>query len=271
MNLDSILRRDRFILLAGLTGITVVSWGYMVHEARAMELTGVCQCLGMRMSGPDTNAWSAATLLPLFLMWSEMMVAMMVPTVAPMILTFATVNRRRREQERPFVPTAIFLAGYIAVWTLFSAVIAVVQWVLHGVALLSPMMESRSVWLAGGLLLAAGAFQFTPSKQACLRHCRSPLDFIMDGWREGRAGAFSMGFRHGAYCTGCCWALMALLFVLGVMNVLWIAAITALVLIEKAIPRGEWIGRYAGAGLMLWGIWLLAKAPALSLMPSPPR
>jgi predicted metal-binding membrane protein len=258
-SLEFILRRDRVILIAGLAGLTLVSWGYMVHEARGMQLTGVCCCLGMKMSGPDTSAWSVSTLLPLFLMWTEMMVAMMLPTVAPMVLTFALVNRKRREQERPFVPTAVFLAGYMTVWAAFSAVLALAQWALHGAALLSPLMSSTSAWLAGGLLIAAGLFQFTHWKHACLAHCRSPLEFLMTGWREGRRGAFEMGVKHGAYCTGCCWVLMALLFVLGVMNVLWIAAITALVLIEKAVPRGEWWGRIAGVVFIAWGGWMFTR------------
>jgi predicted metal-binding membrane protein len=258
--LDKLLRRDRLIVLGGLAGITILSWAYMLHEARAMQGTGVCQCLGMKMSGPDTQPWSPAALLPLFLMWVEMMIAMMVPTVAPMILTFATVNRRRCEQKRPFVPTSIFLAGYLVVWTVFSAGIALAQWALHATALLSPMMASQSAWLAGGLLVAAGVFQFTPWKNACLQHCRSPLDFLMAGWQEGWSGAFAMGARHGAYCTGCCWFLMALLFVLGVMNILWIAAITALVLLEKTLPRGKMFVHSAGVALLVWGMWLLIHA-----------
>ena len=187
------------------------------------------------------------------------MVAMMVPTVAPTVLLFAQLNRKRREQERPYVPAAVFLGGYLAVWTLFSLAIAVAQWALHSAALLSPMMKGQSAWFGGGLLLTAGVFQFTPWKHACLRHCRSPLDSLLTGWREGRWGAFAMGWRNGAYCTGCCWVLMALLFVLGVMNVLWVAAITALVLVEKALPRGALIGRAAGGAMAAWGAWMVVR------------
>lgn len=258
-SVESSLQRDRRVIMAGLVGIGVVSWGYLAYEARRMYATGICSCAGLKMGGPDTAAWSAATILPLFLMWAEMMVAMMVPTVAPTVLLFAQLNRKRREQERPYVPAAVFLGGYLAVWTLFSLVIAVVQWALHGAALLSPMMKDQSGWLGGGLLLAAGLFQFTPWKHACLRHCRSPLDALLAGWREGRRGAFAMGWRNGAYCTGCCWVLMALLFVLGVMNVLWVAAITALVLAEKAWPRGALIGRPAGVAMFAWGAWQILR------------
>jgi len=255
--IESVLRRDRWLVAAGLTGITLVAWGYMVYEARAMYKTGVCCCAGMKMSGPDTDPWSTGTLLPLFLMWAEMMVAMMIPSAAPMILTFALVQRKRRQQARPFVPTAVFLSGYLAVWTVFSALAAFAQWVLHARALLSPLMVSTSPLLGGTLLLTAGIFQWTPLKHSCLDHCRSPLSFLMTDWREGRWGVFVMGLKHGTYCAGCCWFLMALLFVAGVMNVWWIAIIAVLVLLEKVVPRGLLVGKIAGVLLGVWGVWMM--------------
>ena len=233
----------------------------MVREARVMNITGVCHCAGLKMSGPDMQAWSAGQLIPLFLMWAEMMVAMMIPSAAPMILTFAAVNRKRREQERPFVPTGIFLSGYLVAWTAFSALAAVAQWALHATALLSPMMVSTSPVLGGVLLIAAGVFQWTPLKNSCLTHCRSPLSFLMTDWREGKAGAFAMGLKHGAYCTGCCWFLMALLFVAGVMNMWWVAVISILVLAEKVMPKGLWLGKIAGIFLAAWGVWMLVAKP----------
>jgi predicted metal-binding membrane protein len=226
----------------------------MAMEAHAMYATGVCQCAGMAMSGPDMTSWSPAELAALFLMWTEMMVAMMLPSAAPMLLTFAMVNRKRREQEQPFVRTTFFLSGYLAIWTLFSAIAAAAQWLLHAKALLSPMMVSTSPALGGGILIAAGVFQWTPLKNACLKHCRTPLSFIMTNWREGRSGAFVMGLEHGAFCTGCCWFLMALLFVAGVMNILWIAVITLFVLLEKALPGGTILARVAGALLLGLGV-----------------
>jgi predicted metal-binding membrane protein len=256
---ERILKRDRSIVLGGVVALTALAWGYMIHEARAMTLTGVCCCAGLKMSGPDLNPWSTAALLPLFLMWTEMMVAMMLPSAAPMILTFALVNRQRRERDQPFVPTAIFSAGYLAAWTAFSALAAVAQWALHARALLSPMMVSTSSLLGGLLLVAAGIFQWTPLKRACLTHCRSPLSFLMTDWREGRWGAFRMGLKHGTFCTGCCWFLMALLFVAGVMNMWWVALIAAFVLLEKVAPRGLWIGKAAGVFLATWGLWLLLR------------
>ncbi len=256
-SIETTLRHDRRIVFAALTGIALVAWVYMIGEARAMDATGVCRCAGMVMSGPDVKAWSAATILPLFLMWAEMMVAMMIPSAAPMILTFALVNRRRREQEQPFVPTGLFLSGYLVVWTAFSLFAALAQWALHGAALLSPMMESSSPLLGGSLLILAGVFQWTPWKHACLSHCRSPLQFIMTDWREGPGGALAMGIKHGAYCTGCCWMLMALLFVAGVMNMYWVAAITLLVIMEKVAPHSRKLLHVAGVILVGWGAWVI--------------
>ena len=260
--LKALLKRDRLVVLGVLAGIAAVAWGYMIHEARGMTLTGVCCCAGMKMSGPDTSAWTASTLLPLFLMWAEMMVAMMLPSAAPVILTFAMVNRKRLAQQQPFVPTFVFVLGYLAIWTAFGLMAAVAQWALHSLTLLSPRMVSTSPWLAGGLLIAAGLFQWTPWKGACLRHCRSPLSFLMTDWREGERGAFMMGLQHGAFCTGCCWVLMALLFVAGVMNIWWVGIISVFVLLEKVAPKGLWIGKIAGVLLTGWGVWLLAETGA---------
>jgi len=188
-----------------------------------------------------------------------MMVAMMVPTAASMILMFAMFNRRRREQQQPYVPTAVFLGGYLLVWTGFSVLATLAQWGLHSAALLSPMMVSTSPILGGIILLAAGIFQWTPLKYACLTYCRSPLGFLMTDWREGSRGAFIMGLKHGSYCTGCCWFLMALLFVAGVMNLLWVATITVFVLIEKIAPRGDMVGRVAGGVLVIAGLVMLSQ------------
>jgi predicted metal-binding membrane protein len=256
--MESLLKRDRLIVLAALAATTLLAWGYMIREAQAMNLTGACCCAGMAMSGPDINPWSSATLAPLFLMWAEMMVAMMLPSATPMILTFAKVQRNRREQERPFVATGIFLLGYLVIWTGFSALAAVMQWALHAKALLSPMMVSASPALGSALLIVAGVFQWTPLKNKCLASCCSPLNFLMTGWRDGRWGAFVMGLRHGTHCAGCCWFLMLLLFVAGVMNVWWIAILTALVLIEKILPRGLLLGKIAGVFFIAWGVWLVS-------------
>ncbi len=216
---------------------------------------------GMDMPGmamPEMSQWGLSTVLVLFVMWTVMMVAMMVPSAAPMVLAFLTVNQRRRAAARPFVPVAIFLFGYLAIWTAFSAIATAAEWWLHRASLLSPSMVATSSLLNGGLLIAAGVFQWTPLKHSCLKNCRSPLSFLMSEWREGSAGAFIMGLRHGAYCLGCCWALMALLFVAGVMNLLWVALIALFVLAEKVFPKGELIARIAGIALVAYGAVLIA-------------
>jgi len=208
---------------------------------------------------PITPSWSLANWLAVFAMWSVMMAAMMLPSAAPIVLTFAGLNRKRGEDAR----SLSFVVGYLALWTAFGALAVTAQWALQSVGLLSPMIVSNSAWLTGVLLVIAGVFQFTPLKHACLRACRSPLGFLMSEWREGLAGAWRMGLRHGLYCLGCCWALMALLFVGGVMNILWIGALAALVAIEKFAPRGEQVARLLGSLMIGAGILTLAW-PAVS-------
>ena len=217
---------------------------------------------GMNMPGMvmlDTQPWGAVTVLLLFVMWAVMMVAMMVPSAAPMVLAFLTVNQNRSASNRPLVPVGIFLLGYLAVWIAYSAAATLAEWGLHQATLLSTTMAATSPALNGGLLIAAGLFQLTPLKRACLKSCRSPLSFLMSQWCDGEAGAFVMGFRHGAYCMGCCWILMALLFVAGVMNLFWVAVIALLVMAEKTLPKGEILGQIAGIALVAAGVVSFAK------------
>ena len=190
----------------------------------------------MDMAMPMLQQWRAADLVLLFVMWLVMMVAMMVPSATPMLLMFATIVRQRRQRQQPAVPTGVFLLGYLLVWAGYSALATFAQWGLHSAALLSPMMMTTSGRLGGALLIVAGLFQFTPLKSLCLSRCRSPLGFLTTEWREGVRGALIMGIKHGGYCVTCCWSLMALLFVAGVMNLLWVVAIAALVLLEKVTP-----------------------------------
>ena len=247
--LESVVKRDRIVILAGLLAVAALAWGYLGHMAWQM---GAMQ---MDMAMPQMQQWTALDLLLLFLMWAIMMVAMMLPSAAPMILMFASVQRKRRERSSPYVSTAVFVLGYLLIWSAYSALATLGQWGLHEAALLSPMMVSTSALLGGGLLIAAGLFQFTPLKHLCLTQCRTPFGFISTHWREGTRGALWMGIRHGSYCVGCCWILMALLFVAGVMNLLWIAVIAGFVLLEKVVPRGEWVSRAAGVILLAWGGW----------------
>ena len=229
--LEGVLKRDRAIVLAALAGLSALAWAYII-------------ALAWRM--PRMQAWGATEVLLTWVMWAVMMVAMMTPSAAPMILTYATMNRRRQAQQGPFVSTTVFVQGYLLVWGGFSIVATLGQWGLHATALLSPMMVSTSPMLGGLLVLTAGLFQWTPLKSICLGQCRSPLGFVMTEWREGTWGALLMGLRHGSYGVGCCWVLMALLLVAGVMNLLWVAALAAFVLVEKGLPRGELVGRVAG-------------------------
>jgi predicted metal-binding membrane protein len=260
--LETLLRRDRILISTALAVLIVAAWLYLLHLSSAMSDTAMPEMPttpGMAMAMPAMHAWSWVEVGALVVMWGVMMIAMMTPAAAPMILTFATIHRRRTAEGRPTVPTAIFVLGYLVVWTIYSVVAAVAQAGLHAAALLSPAMAATSPLLAGGLLVAAGVFQWTPLKHACLAACRSPLSFLMTGWREGRGGAFVMGLRHGLYCLGCCWALMALLFVAGVMNLLWVAAIAVAVLVEKVVPRGDLVGRLASVALVAAGVWLVAR------------
>jgi predicted metal-binding membrane protein len=253
--LEAVLKRDRTIVLAGVAGLSALAWAYLLALAWRMPHRE----MAMAMAMPHMQAWEATEVILTWVMWAVMMVAMMTPSAAPMILMFATVNRRRRGQQGPFVPTTVFLLGYLLVWGGFSVVATLAQWGLHTAALLSPMMVSTSPMLGGLLLLAAGIFQWTPLKSTCLTQCRSPLGFLMTEWREGASGALLMGLRHGRYCVGCCWVLMALLFVAGVMNLLWVAAMAVFVLVEKVLPRGELVGRVVGSMLMLAGLVLLGQ------------
>ncbi len=255
--LDTLLRRDRVIGGAALLATALVAWLYLVDLSATMSGMDMADMPGMAMT--RDHAWGVVDVVLLFVMWVVMMIAMMVPAAAPMILTFATVQRRRRERDGAAVPTAAFLLGYAVVWTAYSAVAALVQWRLHEADLLSATMASRSAQLGGVVLIVAGVFQWTPLKQACLAKCRSPLSFVMTEWREGRVGAFVMGLRHGAYCVACCWALMALLFVAGVMNLLWVAGLAVFVLAERVLPGGVAVGRIAGALLLVAGIVALVR------------
>jgi predicted metal-binding membrane protein len=252
---EAVLKRDRGIVLAGVAGLSALAWAYLLVLARQMPH----QDMAMVMAMPHMRAWGTTELLLTWVMWAVMMVAMMIPSAAPMILMFAALNRRRRAQSAPLVPTTVFVLGYLLVWAGFSGLATLAQWGLHAAALLSPLMISTSPMVGGLLLLVAGLFQWTPLKSTCLRQCRSPLGFLMTAWREGAWGALVMGLRHGIYCVGCCWVIMALLFVAGVMNLLWVAALAALILAEKVLPHGELVGRVAGGVLMLAGLVLLSE------------
>ena len=252
-----LLQRERILVIGGIAVLCVLAWTYLLLRA-----AGMSEMAGMLEMGGIGEEWTLRELGYLFVMWSVMMVAMMLPSATPTLLLFFTVSKTRRAPRGIFPATATsgFGLGYLLVWAVYSAVAATAQWMLHRTLLLSPAMVSVSPSLSGGLLVAAGAFQFTHLKSRCISHCQSPLSFLMRHWREGARGALVMGIRHGGYCVGCCWALMALLFVLGVMNLLWVTALAILVLVEKTVRPGAWITRVAGAALIGWGVWILLGA-----------
>jgi predicted metal-binding membrane protein len=251
---EAVLRRDRLVVSAGLLTLAGLAWAYIAHLAGMMPAHH-----GMAM--PQAESWSVGDTAGLVIMWVVMMIAMMLPSVTPVILLFANVSRRRRVQGVLAAPVSVFALGYLLAWTVYAVLAALGQSLLHSAALLSPTMASVSPLLGGGLLMLAGVYQWLPVKGACLSHCRSPLGFFTTEWREGVFGALTMGFRHGSYCVGCCWALMALLFVAGVMNLFWVVVIAAFVLAEKVAPHGRLVGRISGAVLVGWGLWLLAHSP----------
>jgi len=286
--LESVLERDRTLVISGLVIVIVLSWIYILMGAgmgmTAFEMTTTAlpgASSSMHMVGQDSGVsapkgvggamqmahaamlqpavWTPSYAVLMFFMWWVMMVAMMLPSAAPMILLFARIQRGQKDKGAPFIPTSIFTMGYLVTWSVFSMLAAGAQWGLERVGLLSAMMTLTSGLFAGMVLLVAGIYQLTPLKHACLRYCRSPLQFVMQHWRNGSFGAFRMGIDHGAFCLACCWFLMALLFVGGVMNLYWIVGLAIFVLLEKTIPAGHWFGSITGIGLMVWGGWMLAE------------
>jgi len=289
---NAVLRRDRVIVIAAITTISVLAWAYtlwLAAQMSMMELPAPAAdsggMAGMNMSGttmsvtsgtmsgmnlggvsaaaePAFRPWIIADFAFMFIMWAVMMVGMMTPSVAPMVLLYATVGRKAAASGRPFAATGWFLAGYLSAWVAFSLVATSAQWILTRLALLTPMMESASGIFGGFVLVAAGLYQWSPLKDTCLKQCQTPLGFLMrrGGFHSEPFGALRLGAEHGLYCIGCCWVLMALLFVGGVMNVLWIAGLAILILVEKVVPTGRLIPRLAGAGMVAAGLFLLFRA-----------
>jgi predicted metal-binding membrane protein len=254
VDMQCVITRDRRIVLLCLFIVTALAWIYLALTAQGMSGA---------MSAPSMKVWTSIDFYLMFVMWAVMMLGMMFPSASPMILMFARINRNQTvamELSPSLVPVWIFVAGYVVVWSGFSLIATIAQWAFQYFGVLSPMMVSVNAVFGGIVLVAAGVYQWTPLKQACLRHCQTPLGFLMTRWRDGTHGAFQMGLAHGAYCVGCCWALMALVFVGGVMNLVWIAMLAVLVLAEKIAPPGPWLSRIVGIALAFWGGWVLATA-----------
>lgn len=282
---EAVLKRDRAVVVAALVFVIAVCWFYLLSGAgmgmSAFEMSSLSMALGENrgasMDMPRSGvmgqavvvmampaAWTRDYAVLMFVMWWAMMIAMMLPSAAPMILIHATILRRGGTREGAtdsLWSNAAFALGYLLAWGLFSAIATALQWAFERSGLLSPMMmNSTNTLFAGGILLLAGLYQLTPAKQACLNHCRGPIAYLARHWRPGAGGALAMGLHHGAYCIGCCWGLMVVLFFGGIMNLYWIMGVALIVLVEKVIPIGPLVGIVIGGVLAIWGGVLIHDA-----------
>jgi predicted metal-binding membrane protein len=255
---EVLIQRDRIWITLGLVIAIGLAWAYLLREAAAMNAMAADARMhaAMGMAAMTMRTWGVSDWLALFVMWTVMMAGMMLPSAAPVILLVLGAYRLRHEVHARAAAVA-FMGGYLLVWTAFSAIASLGQIALHRAAVLSEEMQLYSATLSGVILLVAGVYQWLPIKNTCLAHCQTPLAFLTRHWRHGIDGGLSMGVRHGAYCVGCCWLLMAMLFVVGVMNIVWIAVLAAFVLLEKLVPGGAFAGRIAGAAAAGWGLYLL--------------
>ena len=259
------------MIAAALAFLTVLSWIYIVRLARDMDMAGM-DMSGMRMASaglrmvmsPSAAPWTASEFVLMFGMWAVMMVGMMTPSAAPLILLYARVARQAASRGLPFSPTGWFAGGYLFAWIVFALIATTAQWGLERGSALTPDMSAASAYLGAGVLVAAGVYQWSRLKDVCLTHCQSPMAFLQQhgGFRGDATGAFGLGAHHGAYCVGCCWVLMLLLFVGGVMNIAVVALLSMLVLFEKIAPAGRWIGRLAGLAFLAAGAKLLLVGPS---------
>jgi len=267
---EAVARRDRRTVVAAIACVIALSWAFLLSGAATgmspLDMTHLAGLETEAQEGPAGTSimtpasWTVRYAALMLLMWWIMMLAMMLPSAAPMILLFAAVNRQQGAAGRPYVATSVFVAGYLAAWGAFSLVAVTLQWAFERTGLISPTLVGTNMVLGAVVLLAAGVYQLTPLKHACLGHCRSPHGFLGAHWRPGVRGAVRMGAEHGTFCVGCCWLLMGLLFLGGVMNLYWIIGLALFVLLEKTVPLGHWFGYASGVGLSLWGGLMLARA-----------
>ena len=257
--LETVLRRDRHAVLATVLLLALLAWAYVVWLSTHMAMPAASMP-GMDMAAiaPRIHGWAIPDFLFSLLMWAVMMAGMMLPSAAPIILLYARVGRQAEAQHKPLAATGWFAGGYLLAWSTFSLLAALLQAALSHAALLTPGLASANNLMGGIILVAAGAYQWTPLKERCLANCRSPLSFLQrhGGFKRQALGSLDLGLRHGLYCIGCCWVLMLLLFVGGVMNIAWIASLAALVLVEKLLSEGRAVSRWVGAGLVIGGLTL---------------
>lgn len=243
---------DKIIILVGVSLLVFLSWFYLFYVD--YPFTKVL----MSSLNSEMIQWGYQEFFITLSMWFIMMTAMMLPSAMPMIFIFSTVNKKRAQYGNEFVQTWIFLSGYLFVWFLFSILTASLQWLLLNFALLSDELKIINPFFAGIVLIIAGIYQFSPVKENCLKNCQTPFNFIIGNWRYGKRGAFIMGLKHGLYCMSCCWALMLLLFIVGIMNIIWITFIALFILIEKVIVKGKWISYLSGVCLIIFGILIIS-------------
>ncbi|MGH6874842.1 MAG: DUF2182 domain-containing protein [Aestuariivirgaceae bacterium] len=272
-SIERVLRHDRLIVLGAIAAISLLAWIQIVWLAAHMHgagdggQPGIMTMPGMEMEGmampPEAvQGWGPAQFAVMFAMWVAMMTGMMLPSAAPMVLIYAAVAREAVKNGKPFAAAGWFGGGYILAWTGFSLVATAAQWALERALLLTQAMSLAGSALGGAVLIAAGLYQWTPLKARCLSHCQAPLSFIQrhGGFRRDASGALRLGLQHGLYCIGCCWALMALLFVMGIMNLAWIAALAVFILLEKIVPARWRVAWAAGVLLVAAGGWMILRA-----------
>ncbi len=240
-------------ILAVVLAWVFAAWGYLFYQHQQMQHQPMSS---MWMPPSEPMAWRFMDFALVYFMWSVMMAAMMLPSAIPMILAFARVCRKQNNASGRLA--YLFTSAYLGIWLLFSSALTLLQWQMHGLAWLSPMMENQNSKLAAGILFLAGSYQFMPVKNACLTHCKTPMGFLLNEWQDGALGAFNMGLKHGANCLGCCWAQMLIMFAVGVMNLLGMALITLLVILEKSLPlESRLISKTVGIAFLIWGTFLL--------------
>jgi predicted metal-binding membrane protein len=258
--LERLLAQDRKVVLISLILVSLIAWGWLLAGA-GMGMDGIemTRHSMMGMNTVSATDWTLPYALLMFSMWWIMMIAMMLPSASAVILLAAGINRRSRPEARPYGTTLAFTSGYLLTWGVFSILAVLAQWALSQSGQINTVMQSNSDLLSAALLITAGVWQFTPWKSSCLRQCRGPVDFLTRNRKTGNSGALLMGSHHGLYCLGCCWFLMALLFVGGVMNLFWIAGLAIYVWVEKMLPGGQNIARIMGVVLMTAGVWMLVN------------
>ncbi len=247
------MSKNQAIIFSTLLAVIIIAWVYLYYQHRQMTTLPMSD---MWMPPSEASAWQWIDFGLVYMMWAVMMAAMMLPSAMSMILVYAKICEQRYQTTHPY--TFLFVLAYLLVWLIFSVILTLLQWQMHGLQFLSPMMDVQNERMAAIVFLLAGIYQLTPQKNSFLQSCRTPLGFLLTEWREGTLGAFRMGIKHGSACLGCCWAQMMIMFAVGVMNLLGMALITALVFVEKMIPHHyQFFSKAIGILFIVWGFWLI--------------